>query len=259
MSGEGQRAVDITLIPGIMRRRGWRNGARLMEIWFSRPANAVPERGVPETATIWMDRWALTFRRASTVYQEIVSSRVWCNETARNDLGSMLRRQGRLTSQRTTFGDLSRPVPTLDRDFISQHSVGGLTDPLDDMYAALGRFLFRTVVQGSVVPTPTPVPSMTVRARPRSTYFRHTVNIEQVGIYVWDSYDYNGLQPLGYWSASDVSRIPLPGYELVTNGDYRQWRARHGRGGDFIVYSDVKILRRNPPDTFLVPGPPAGI
>ena len=37
------------------------------------------------------------------------------------------------------------------------------------------------------------------------------------------------------------------------NSDFRSWRDSHGRGGDFRVMSDVKVLQRTPPDTFLLP------
>jgi hypothetical protein len=39
----------------------------------------------------------------------------------------------------------------------------------------------------------------------------------------------------------------------VWNSTYRDWRSKNGRGGDFLVYSDMKILRRDPPDTFMFP------
>lgn len=231
--------MDITLIPSIMRRKGWHNGARLLEIWFSRAPNNIPEFGVPETATIRMDTWALTFPRAKQVYQDMVNDRVWCNEAARQEIARMLRRRGLLKSQRTTFGDFTVPVPDLDEDFVNQRTAGSALDPLDDMYAALGKFCFRVAIQASVEP-------------PKAPGGRHSVNIHQVGFYIWDRFDFNGDQPLGFWSSNDVSRFPLPGYDLVENADFRKWRQRHGRGGDFVVYSDLKVLKQNPPQSFLI-------
>jgi len=60
---------DLQNIPQVMRRRGWLNGARLLEVWFSRPQAAAPAYGPPDISTIRMDGWALTFQRARTVYE----------------------------------------------------------------------------------------------------------------------------------------------------------------------------------------------
>ncbi len=83
---------------------------------------------------------------------------------------------------------------------------------------------------------------------------RFQVTITEVGIYIRDSYDFNGDQDLGYWDDTDnsVSMInPLSGTK-VTNADFRAWRAPNGRGGDFLVFSDVKRTTLRPPDSFLV-------
>lgn len=58
---------------------------------------------------------------------------------------------------------------------------------------------------------------------------------------------------LGFWSPTDVSLIPLPAYDWVGNGTCRDRSAANGRGGDFIVYSDVKAIRRDPPDVVDIP------
>jgi hypothetical protein len=76
-------AFDITKIPGIMRNKSWRNGARLMETWFSRPRATAPAYGAPETATIRMDTWVLAFPRARQVYDQLVRERVWANARPR--------------------------------------------------------------------------------------------------------------------------------------------------------------------------------
>jgi hypothetical protein len=248
--------MDIRLIPEIMRNRGWRNGARLQDIWFSRPANNQAGRGVPETNTIRMDSWALTFARCRQAYERITSERWWCSDEARDNLGRLLHGQGKLTSRETAFGDLSLQVPQLNDQVVTELWVGSLTDRMDDMYAALGNFALRVVVAGTVGPAgvqPISVSTMTGSGRSPRTVGRYTARIEQVGFFIRDSFDYEGAQALGFWSSNDVSRIPLPGYDWVGNDTYRDWRARNGRGGDFIVYSDLKIVRRSPPDTVEIP------
>jgi len=149
-----------------------------------------------------------------------------------------------------TFGGLSQPLLRLDADFAAERWIGQLTDPLDDLYGALGNFALRVVVQGSVQPGAGP--SVVPHPRPSATSGVYTVSIEQVGIYVLDSYDFDNDQWLGFWSRTGVSRGPGLGRELVTNGDFRTWRTRQGRGGDYYVFSDLRVHRRQPPDTFTV-------
>lgn len=248
--------LDLTLIPKIMRRKGWLNGARLQEIWFSRGPNSEPAKGVPDTTTIRMDAWALTFPRCATVYNNIVQQKVWMSHESKRWLCNRLMEKGLFQTQKTTFGNLGRTVPEINADYIHQSGVGSITDPLDDFYAALGRCNMRVAVAGSVIPSGSiPMPpgaSMTRRPRPGSLP-QHTVQIEKVGIYIFDSFDFNGVQFLGFWCPDDVSRVPMPGYEDIWNSSYSAWRRAHGKGGDFLVYSDIKILDRRPPDTFTHP------
>ena len=49
-----------------MRARSWLNGARLLDVWFSLPSAIVPSYGSPDTTTIRMGTWALTFPRAGS-------------------------------------------------------------------------------------------------------------------------------------------------------------------------------------------------
>ncbi len=127
-----------------------------------------------------------------------------------------------------------------DPDYVNYRVVSFGFSDLDDMSAALGNFAFRVLIGGSVAPAP------------GGAHFQ--VTITEVGIYIRDSYDFNGDQDLGYWDDTDnsVSMInPLSGTK-VTNADFRAWRTRNGRGGDFLVFSDVKRTTLRPPDSFRV-------
>ncbi len=44
---------------------------------------------------------------------------------------------------------------------------------------------------------------------------------------------------------------PLSGTS-ISNASFRDWRAKSGRGGDFLVFSDVKRLKLSTPDQFEV-------
>lgn len=232
-------SLTITNIPAIMRSHGWGNGARLMEIWFSRPPAIAPAYGPPETGTIRMDRWALTFSRARQIYDQLMRERIWANAAAQREITAMLRRKGFLMPASRSFGDLTQSVERQDADYINYRVVNfGLSD-LDDMSAALGNFAFRVLVSGSVTAA--------------SRMSEYQVTITEVGVYIRDSFDFNGDQFLGYWDDSDnsVSMLnPLSGTG-VSNSDFRNWRSRNGRGGDFLVFSDIKRTTLTTPDTFI--------
>ena len=208
--------------------------------WFSRAAATAPAYSPPEIRTIKMITWALTFLRARHVYDDMIRTRIWSNPAARAEIGRMLRRNTLLTSTRASmpFGNLSASADQLDPDYVNQRVVSfGATD-LDDMAVAMGNFAFRVVVAGGVTPN---------RHSPR-----HRVTISEIGIYIRDAYDFNGSQCLGFWDDSDnaVSMAnPLSG-TAVSNDDFRAWRSANGRGGDFIIYSDVYRLKLTAPDEF---------
>jgi hypothetical protein len=233
-------SLTITNIPAIMRSHHWGNGARLLDIWFSRPVAIAPAYGPPEIATIRMDSWVLTFPRARQVYDQLMRDRIWANAAAQREVAAMLRRRGFLIPASQSFGNLTQPVQVLDADYVNYRVVNfGLSD-LDDMSAALGNFAFRVVVSGSIT------------AASRTSEYQ--VTIKEVGVYVRDSFDFNGDQFLGFWDDSDnsVSMVnPLSGTS-VSNSDFRDWRSRNDRGGDFLVFSDIKRTTLTPPDTFII-------
>jgi hypothetical protein len=244
---------DLTHIPRIMRRQGWLNGARLLDQWFSRSRAVAPAYSSSDTTTIRMDAWVLTFPRAREVYDRLVRERIWSNPAARPVVTAMLRRKGLLGVSPRSFGRLTDPVPSQDPDYVNQRPAGGYTH-FDDMAAALGNFNLRVVVAGTVAPVG---PGL----------FGHQVQITEVGVYVRDSFDFEGDQYLGCWSDDPDGFFPFmppdpgagmgfsfqpPLFSPVGNRDFRAWRDRTGRGGDFLVFSDLKRVPVNPPDTFVV-------
>jgi len=243
---------DLTNIPRVMRGLGWLKGARLLEIWFSRPRAVFPAYSSPDTTTIRMDSWALTFPRARQVYDQLIKERIWSNTPARAVVARMLRNKGLLTRLQQTFGHLSDPVPTQDPDYVNERPAGGYTS-FDDMTAALGNFNFRVVIAGTVAPLTASLPAS------------YQVQIREVGVYIRDSFDFEGNQYLGCWSDNPDGFSPVmppsSGEEFMPTGlifapvgnrDFRAWRDQKGRGGDYLVFSDIKRVVLSPPDAFAI-------
>jgi Family of unknown function (DUF6402) len=245
----------VELCPEVMRHFGLVQGRRLMETWFSRNPAHAPFYSAPPVA-ISID-WVLRFARAKDVYEQLMKDSIWINEPAQIEIGRVLQRNGFLGSSPAKFGDLWRPVADLDDDYINQRPVTGY-EGIDDLAAALGAFDFRVVVGGSVDPVNI-IDGRTGNVIGR----RHDVTIEDVGVYIRDSYDFEGDQFLGWWTYPDhyeywvdddvdtgrgkvrypygyVLGMPFQGGELLTNEEFKKFRKKRNKGGDFLVYSDLK-------------------
>jgi hypothetical protein len=183
-------AITLTQIPGIMKANGWFQGAALLERWFNGPPNSNPKSGTPDTTTIQLS-WVLGFPRAQAVYQGMVNDKIWVNEKARPKIVGLLQTLRKKQDVPVDFGNFTFPVTTVDINHI-QYRAGGdmLRDPIDGLFTALGRFNLRMSIAGSVVPTGAGAAA------------RHEVQIKKVAVYVWDSFDFNGDQPLGCWDAA---------------------------------------------------------
>jgi hypothetical protein len=79
------------------------------------------------------------------------------------------------------------------------------------------------------------------------------VFLTHYGIYLRDSWDFQGPQYLGSWNFSTHAvRLLTPtrilGFTIVTNGDFRDWQKRTGMGGEFWIFSEKeKHLFKNGP------------
>jgi len=226
-------SVDITQIPHVMRANDWIIAANLLEQWFNNPAN---DNILPNTTTVKMDDWVLQFRRVRRVYEQMLSQKIWLNHKAQAVIVKMLQQQGKLTNTETEFGDFTKPVPLINDDYIQYRSIGSIWDPTDDLFASLGRLTLRIAIKGVVKPIPT----------------GHAICIQELGIYSRDSFDFKGPQHLGYWNINNNygGKNFFRGTK-VRNADFREWSKQHNRGGNYLVFSDLKIIQlKNEGDVF---------
>ena len=163
----------------------------------------------------------------------------------------MIKRKNLLGNAKLSFGLPKAMLPIADSDAIQYRVVGGnwdmATGDLDDLRAALANFVFKVLVIGEVMPI------LDNKKIPTGEY---SVVINEVGIYVKDSYDFNDApgedQELGNWNFKDnsVGRTLLNRGETVRNSDFRSWRDANGKGCDFMVYSDIVYLKPSGNNTF---------
>jgi hypothetical protein len=103
-----------------------------------------------------------------------------------------------------------------------------------------------------------------------ATLKRDIFTATHIGVYVRDTYDFIGdSEPLGVWnkqrcmsaleSVAYALSVITPGdssyrdqdFEAIFNRDFNQWRLKSGKGGDFVVYSDVQWTPLNNAVIFL--------
>lgn len=210
----------LETIPDEMRWEKWKEGAILLETWFGRPPAIAPKYSAPVTDVIKMD-WVLTFDRAKSVYDAIFSRKLWTSDKSQEQMRSVLKPNP--SGQVQQFGDLSQPPTAIDGQWINSLPVtNGFA--FDGLTAALGGFIFQVVIAGKL---------QWISAK------EFWVTVEEVGVYVKDSFDFNGDQFLGVWGYRDTP---------VNNSDFREWRAKNNAGGDFQVFSDIKRTKLSSAD-----------
>lgn len=241
--------IEVEQIADLMHQRGWLNGEVLLRKWMAASANPNPAIGMPDTTTIRMDSWVLTFGRAKEVFDKIFADKAFANEAAQKQIIALLQKYGKFGDYRK-YNDFDFVnIAPIDVDkgnlYINERYVGSQYDTADDMVAALARFRLRMSIKGAVCGA-------------------RVVYINEVGVYAMDSYDFNddpvswnpktwASQPLGWWNPKTgyVGRLPRGDY--VSNQTFLDYRGKTGRGGDFFIYSDMKVVKLSSPEFFLGP------
>lgn len=276
----------ITDIPKTMDKKGWTVAAKLMRKWFKAEARAMkreekdgttPPSMYPEnlldTSTVTM-QWVLGFERGKHKYDEIFSpgifgERVYETEAAKKELTKKIIKAGKFTNGVERFGNLAAQVIDVDQKCqfqllkVSASILDNTRDVavkmankekeiLDDMYGALGVFCFKIAGAGLVTPHFS-------EEKKEPSYYE--VTVQEIGVYIRDTYDFIDSQYLGHWNAQDVEYAPLQkGYIgdgeerkfIVENKHFREYRENFKKGGDMLIFSDVQVTKLPTPFTFIV-------
>lgn len=204
--------------------------------WFGTPPSEGPVYTAPITNLIKMS-WVLRFQRAKSVYDAIFADRVWANSPSQRRLVQLLKGKAAPPGgQSLPFGDLSAAVTVVDQQWVNARPVqNGLA--VDQLTAALGAFVFNIAIAGKISSIRAPIPGA-------PSLPMVVLTIEEIGVYVKDSFDFEGQQFLGWWGYRDT-----PYY----NSDFCEWRLLNHAGGDFWIFSDVKRTRLATPDVLTIP------
>jgi hypothetical protein len=275
---------DIQDVPKSMRKLALPTAAKLQERWFAGAANysrsaqdlqqEIDQNGaryapaMVDSTTIKMD-WVLSFRRAKVAFDELIQTHL----RTPNALGTLKSKLAPYRNRNDILG-----WNAANSDFLAFHqkfqfqriavnaswgqrisqfldrsiNAGGVPDNLT---AALGSFNFYAAVR---------------YARFESSPAGRVAVVTDVSVYARDPYEFSDEQYLGHWSPSHVAVVPAHqvaggkgwlDYPVVdgsvydkdsvlypvTNKDYRDWRAKHNQGGDFMIYTDRVNVKLDSP------------
>ena len=245
---------DITKVADVLKAYGWTVAEKLQRQWFDEHyfdgAGVTDHKQWPsDTTTIKMD-WVLKFSRASSVvYGDLLKGSLFSDPPYKNDKAKVEIRKvinrylGNKKGNKIDFGSFVKPFPELHDEHVQTRGVGTGWSA-DELTAALANFNFHALVKGCATDN-------------GSTY---TVQINEVGVYVKDSYDFidepGKNQFLGYWRESPAylsSTWKGAGSEGVYNSDYRNYRQLNYIGRDYKIYSDVKSHSVSGSNSFTIP------
>ena len=107
------------------------------------------------------------------------------------------------------------------------------------LFAAMGSFNLKSLTAGTIE---------------KIDDKRYKVTVNQLAVYAEDSFQFEGDEPLGFWSVNLLDFLALPldyfNYEILNNSNFREFRKAYNKGKDFVVLSDNHIVQDYEPVSF---------
>ncbi|MEZ6853085.1 DUF6402 family protein [Halodesulfovibrio aestuarii] len=261
----------ITDIPTVMRDTlDWPKSAELMELWFSLPAREMtkgekkgdtkasdyPEEYTNTTMFTWA--WMEQFEQVIPALSGLLD--LLQTDSAIDTIKSYLTRyleHDPMVGRSMAISNPLDPVILHSNWQFQLVSVGYELGKVDDLYGSLGNFALYAAITKCTV-------------KRNTLTNKHLIHIHEIGVYMRDTYDFRGNQYLGHWGFDSFCISPVSGIlnqfnverhsnsiniadgefvEGFGNADYQEYRRRTLKGGDLLLFSDVKTL----PVNFVVP------
>ena len=232
--------------------QGWRYLRSMFYHWFGSPAEAAkPKEKNPTAAPLWVDwDWVMSFWRSrdkylaftakiSDPYDAFFPDHIM-NMAAQASLGNILCRP---VSGEKKYMRVNETVPF---DFTLSHwetwkdvyhtliRVGVQVNPVDGLMAAMGAFTLRALAGGRTE---------------HVSGNRYKVHVEKIAVFVHDVFNFEDelmeyIFGFAFWSCEKLafSERYVDEYTKLNNGDFRDFRRRHNRGGDFLVLSQPRMV-----------------
>ena len=164
------------------------------------------------------------------------------NEAGKKELARMLAKQLKDAPDLTEFNFISnsnnRHVGTNNFASVNNKGVTSNLYP-NGLFAAMGSFNLKSLPAGTIE---------------KIDDKRYKVTVNQLAVYAEDSFQFEGDEPLGFWSVNLLDFLALSldffNYEKLNNSDFRDFRKTYNKGKDFVVLSDNHIIHDYEPVSF---------
>lgn len=164
------------------------------------------------------------------------------NEAGKKELARMLAKQLKDDPNLIEFNFISnsnnRHVGS--NNFVPVGSKGSTSNLYPTgLFAAMGSFNLKSLTAGTI---------------DKIDDKRYKVTVNQLAVYAEDSFQFEGDEPLGFWSVYLLDFLAFSldffNYEKLNNSDFRDFRKTYNKGKDFVVLSDNHIIHDYEPVSF---------
>ena len=255
----------LEFIPKVMEKQNprWEIAAKCQKIWFNRDKAQKPHYTKIVTNVVTMN-WVKKFSRVLPILNGL-KNKMWETPPSINlfcqRLKEMIQNKdlklpsidvknvkkfGSFDNSKYRIDNDGYETTLLDRYYINEsvYSTSLINDPLDDLYGALGDFIFRISPKG------------TIEFYSDETY---KITYQKIAVYFIDSFDFVDSkfdifspptylsQPLGYWDFinNKVSKNIFSNGLYITNESYQKYQNDTGKGEDFRLISDYEEIDIN--------------
>ncbi len=198
---------------------GWALLSGFLHKWFC--AVASTDKSLQSPAFVEWD-WLLQYSRVDTAWDNLTNPLQLFTVAAKSVLAGYLDDDGYLSGDGGAFDYTVMDYTAMhDRQF--QYLAVDEYPAIDGLTASIGAYTLYALAKGTTAP--------------KSDGWEITVT--GVSFYLRDGFDFEGDQSLGYFDCEELECewFLTAVYPNVTNADFRDFRTRHGLGGDFFVYA----------------------
>lgn len=209
-------------------KQGWLYLEKMFYRWFGGKAN---EDALKNDEIFWVNLdWTLKFPRGEVAFKSLSLPVNLFNDKGKQQLTQILRRDKKLQRDKQFFDYTNKSWEFWRDDYFQQIIVPGMeVIPPDGLMAALGNYSLRALAKGY--------------SEFKGNHY--LITITGVSIFLWDSFNFNGYYPLGYWKCFPPTFLPYTfdsSFTLLENEYFSKFREAYTAGNDFLVLSKPKAV-----------------
>lgn len=222
---------------------GWKLLHIFFNIWLSGIANADPKDNplpfiIKEDKDIFGEfgdiyKWTMQFDRFKQAWDTIPSKAI--NDAAKKELVDLLKSHNCFTDKTVHFDFIQGTWKNWNNNYyqridIESPDLSELYDEeFDGLFIAFGAFSIRLLPKGFVEPLKNG---------------GHRIHLTEVAAYIYDGFNFSNEALLGCWDCRSKKFTGINCFKgiLLSNNIFKHFREEFGKGNDFMIFSDPKIV-----------------